>query len=117
MTLGMMCDIKNICHKLRVEETRGAVKLLFFQRQSLARLEAIVENLDDYREPEPRWKPIETAKTDGTEYIVLASPKHGLPGFVTKCAYHEDAGWCVDELRDVTHWLCECPPTPQDEPL
>jgi len=53
-----------------------------------------------------RWKPIEAAKTDGTEYIVWLSAKHDMPGFVTRCAYHPDAGWCADELRDVTHWLC-----------
>lgn len=51
--------------------------------------------------------PIETAKTDGTEYVVLVAEREGLPAFITKCAYHPDAGWCADELRPVTRWLYE----------
>jgi len=54
-------------------------------------------------------QPIETAKTDGTKYVVWAAEAHGLPAFVTIAAYHPDAGWCVDELRPVTHWLYELP--------
>ena len=50
------------------------------------------------------WQPIETAKTDGTLVIVYAPPSHGLTGLVTVCAYHPDGGWCVCELREVTHW-------------
>lgn len=50
-------------------------------------------------------EPISTAPTDGTEVNVWVAPAHGLLGFWTRCAYHPDAGWCADELREVTHWL------------
>lgn len=60
------------------------------------------------------WQPIETAPTDGTVVYVYASPYEGLPGFVAIAGYHPDAGWCVDELRDVTHWrLPPAPPAPE----
>jgi len=50
------------------------------------------------------WQPIKTAPTDGSLILVYASPRDDLPGFITVCAYHEDAGFCVDELRYTTHW-------------
>lgn len=58
------------------------------------------------------WLPISTAPTDGTRVLVWAAPTTAgwddpamhLAGFVTIAAYHPDAGWCVDELREVTHW-------------
>lgn len=50
------------------------------------------------------WKPIETAPTDGTLVFVSAAPYHDLDGFVTVARYYPDAGWCVDELREVTRW-------------
>lgn len=54
------------------------------------------------------WQPIGTAPTDGTLVLVYAAPYCDLDGFVTVAGYHHDAGWCVDELRDVTQWR----PTP-----
>jgi hypothetical protein len=50
-------------------------------------------------------RPIADAPTDGTVYYVYAAPAHGLPGFWTTCGYHPDAGWCVDEFREVTHFI------------
>ena len=50
------------------------------------------------------WQPIETAPRDGTLVIVRTNFVEGLPAFTTCCAYHPDAGWCVDELREPTHW-------------
>ena len=60
----------------------------------------------------PPWRPIETAPTDGTVVLVFAEERQGLPAFQCTAAYHEDAGWCVDELREVTHWM-PLPPPPQ----
>ena len=51
------------------------------------------------------WQPIETAPKDGTEVWVYVTAKEGLRSFETSCAWHPDAGWCVDEIREVTHWL------------
>ena len=51
------------------------------------------------------WQPIETAPTDGTQVIVYAASCHGLRGFVSVCHWYIDVGWCVDELRPVTHWM------------
>lgn len=52
-----------------------------------------------------KWNPIETAPKDGTEVWVYVAPREGLRGFQCVCAYHPDAGWCADELREVTHWM------------
>ena len=50
------------------------------------------------------WQPIETAPKDGTEVLVYAPPYAGLGDIICRAAWHDDAGWCVDELREVTHW-------------
>ena len=50
------------------------------------------------------WQPIETAPRDGTLVWVYTAERDGLPAFQGPCAYHPDAGWCADELREVTHW-------------
>ena len=64
------------------------------------------------------WKPIETAPKDGTVvWVDVAARSEGvqeeLPAFQTCCAYHPDAGWCADELREVTHWM---PLLPEPKP-
>lgn len=60
------------------------------------------------------WQPIEAAPTDGTVVLVFAAERDGLAAFQCTAAYHEDAGWCVDELREVTHWM-PLPPPPQKD--
>lgn len=57
------------------------------------------------------WRPISTAPTDGTLVLVYAPPadpaKWGdiLPDpTVALARYHPDAGWCICEIREVTHW-------------
>lgn len=57
------------------------------------------------------WRPIEEAKEDQWVWIIAFAPAaHGLPAIVRPCQWHPDAGFCVDELRTVTHW------TPLPEP-
>ena len=51
------------------------------------------------------WRPIETAPKDGTIIWIYAPPAHGLPALQTQCAWHPDAGFCVCELREPTHWM------------
>lgn len=61
------------------------------------------------------WQPIETAP-EGNQWrwvIVYAAPAHGLPGFVCPAQWHPDAGYCVDELRETTHWM-PLPPPPTE---
>ena len=55
--------------------------------------------------PEAEWQPIETAKPDGSLVWVYVAAYDGLPAFQAVASYHPDTGWCVDELRDVTHWM------------
>lgn len=59
------------------------------------------------------WKPIETAPKDGRKVQVLAvlnppekwhDSVRDLPPYEGECSYHEDAGWCVCTMREVTHW-------------
>ena len=56
------------------------------------------------------WLPIESAPKDGTEIIVYCPPAHGLNHMASVCAWHEDAGFCVDELREPALWV----PLPND---
>lgn len=57
------------------------------------------------------WKSMESAPTDGREVWVMAAPYQDLPGFVVRAAYHPDAGWCVDELREAILWADALPPS------
>jgi hypothetical protein len=57
------------------------------------------------------WRPIAEAKQDGTPVMVYVAEKDGLPAFKCITAYHPDAGWCVDELREATHFT-RCRRTP-----
>ena len=49
----------------------------------------------------PLW---DGAPLDGATVRVWCPPSHGLPELEADCAYHSDAGFCVDELREPTHW-------------
>lgn len=54
------------------------------------------------------WQPIETAPKDGTRFIAFSQDLTfcgDLPPFVSFCAWHPDAGFCTDELREPTHWV------------
>ena len=55
--------------------------------------------------PNVNWRAMLEAPTDGTEVWVLVAGCDGLPAFECKCAYHPDAGWCADELREVVAWV------------
>lgn len=62
------------------------------------------------------WRDIETAPQDGTLVLIYAPGRDGLPALICPCAWHEDAGFCVDELRSPTHWMpLPEPPTPTAE--
>lgn len=50
------------------------------------------------------WRPIDTAPTDGRCIVVYATARDGLNEMVSLCSYHPDAGFCIDELREPTHW-------------
>ena len=57
------------------------------------------------------WQPIETIPTDANKpwderrfWLLYALEREGLPAMQSVCRYHDDAGWCIDELRTATHW-------------
>ncbi len=50
------------------------------------------------------WTHIDEAPRDGRLIEVWAPRKNGLPGFISDCAWHPDAGFCVDELRKPVAW-------------
>lgn len=50
------------------------------------------------------WRLIDTAPLDAW-VLVYAASRDGLDGFICTARYHSDGGWCVDELREVTHWM------------
>ena len=56
------------------------------------------------------WQPIETIPTDTDKpwderrfWLLYAPEREGLPAMQSVCRYHDDAGWCIDELRTATH--------------
>ena len=56
------------------------------------------------------WQPIETIPTDADKpwderrfWLLYAPEREGLPAMQSVCRYHDDAGWCIDELRTATH--------------
>ena len=55
------------------------------------------------------WQPIETAPKDETIIVFAPGEKDDfpspLPDLVSLCRWHPDAGFCVCELREVTHWM------------
>jgi hypothetical protein len=55
------------------------------------------------------WQPIETAPKD-CDVLVYAAESDGLPGFITISRWHSDAGFCVCEIREATHWQPLPPP-------
>lgn len=62
------------------------------------------------------WRPIETAPRDGIEFVVYCPGAHGIKHMASLCAWHEDAGFCVDELREPTHWQPLPPPPATEKP-
>jgi hypothetical protein len=63
---------------------------------------------------ERRWRPLAEAKTDGSPMLVYAPAREGLSAMQSVCAYHPDAGFCIDELREPTHFM-ELPAAPEEE--
>jgi hypothetical protein len=60
------------------------------------------------------WRPIAEAPLDPKLTIEVYAPaRDGLNPLVTLCNYHPDAGWCVCELREVTHWRPHVAPEAQ----
>jgi hypothetical protein len=55
--------------------------------------------------PQSDWRPIASAPRNGTLVLFYAPSYEDLPEMMGVCAYHPDGGWCVDELRNVTHWM------------
>jgi len=65
------------------------------------------------------WRPIAEAPRDEhlpweerTVVLIYAAARDDLPAFQTTGKYHDDAGWCVDELRHATHYQ-PLPPAPE----
>lgn len=51
------------------------------------------------------WQPIETAPKDGTEIVVYAPAYQDPKPLASLCAWHESAGFCIDELRQPAFWI------------
>ena len=63
-----------------------------------------LKNCKKFIEQSNDWEIMELAPTDGTIVELYVETKEDLPAFVTLGAYHPDAGWCVDELREPIAW-------------
>jgi hypothetical protein len=53
---------------------------------------------------EREWQPISSAPKDRV-IVVYAPPYQDLEPMVSFCKWHEDAGFCIDELREPTFWI------------
>lgn len=61
------------------------------------------------------WKPIETAPKDGRAILVYAPGRFYLSPLYCVAQWHDDAGWCIDELREPTYWQPLPPPPTSDK--
>ena len=59
------------------------------------------------------WQPIETAPKD-REILVYAPAYQDLRFLISVCKWNESAGFCIDELRQPTHWM-ELPKPPRED--
>ena len=55
------------------------------------------------------WQPIEDAPDDRL-IAVWCPAREGLDELMSFCRHHPDAGFCVDELREPTHFRIVEPP-------
>lgn len=66
-----------------------------------------------HAESKSEWQPIETAPKD-CPVLVYAPGKEGLTALISTCKWHYQAGFCIDEIREPTHWM-PLPSPPQEE--
>lgn len=59
------------------------------------------------------WLTIDLAPREGL-IVVYCPPYQDLPELVSLCEWHPDGGFCVDELREPTHFArFDRPGTPE----
>lgn len=88
--------------------------MLFAALMNKRQAEKIVSVLNTPAPTQAGWRSIDTALKDGTLILVWAPGREGLPPLYSLCAWHKDAGFCIDELRSPTHW--QPLPVPPKEP-
>ena len=66
---------------------------------------AAIRALPIPQQPASPWRPIEEAPKDGTLVLVYAPEREGLQAICCPCAYRPDAGFCIDEIREPTHFM------------
>ena len=50
------------------------------------------------------WKPIDGNTPKDRLILVYAPCCDGLGDLITTCLWHDDAGFCIDMIREPTHW-------------
>lgn len=60
-----------------------------------------------------QWQTIESAPKD-REILVYAPAYQDLRFLISVCKWNESAGFCIDELRQPTHWM-ELPKPPRED--
>jgi hypothetical protein len=75
-------------------------------REAMAAIQAELDHLFEIERylDDAGWQPIATAPRN-RPIVVYAPPRHDLPEFAGMCQWHPDAGFCVCELREPTHWM------------
>lgn len=64
----------------------------------------IADLLDECTELNP-WIPIDENTPKDVEIVVYAPSYQDLDHMVSICKFHESAGFCINELRQPTHWM------------
>ena len=60
------------------------------------------------------WRTMESAPRDQRILLYAPGDPYSLPDLISVCEWHPDAGFCICELREPTHWR-PLPPPPQGE--
>lgn len=59
------------------------------------------------------WKLIDENTPKDRSILVYAPGREGLGPLITICKWHEDVGFCIDLIREPTHWQ-ELPEPPKE---
>jgi uncharacterized small protein (DUF1192 family) len=111
-------DVTDIVEKLKdpasvIFNAVNAVKRL---EAELAAAAAEIARLRAELAAQPmHWVQVDDAPAewqDGRVLFYYAPEREGLPELFGHVAYHPDAGWCVDELREVSHLALPKAPAP-----
>ena len=85
------------------EETLSELFKKFYDDEAMRVDELETLLMSACKELDP-WLPIDENTPKDRPIVVYCPPYQDLESLVSKCKWHESAGFCVDELRTPTLW-------------